>query len=44
MLTRAKLKAREGELELFNLEIGRVTQRKEMSEENYGAKDEKAFC
>ena len=44
MLTRAKIKEGEGELDPFNLEIGHVAQRKEMADKDYGAKDEKDFC
>ena len=43
MLTSTKLKAGEGELKPFNPKIGHVTRRKEIDEENYGAKTEKAF-
>ena len=43
ILIRAKLKAGEGELEPFNPNIGCVTQRKKMEDEDFGIEDEKAF-
>ena len=43
MLTRANIKASEAQIESFNLEIGCVTQRKEMADKNYGAEDKRDF-
>ena len=43
MLIRAKLKASEGELVSFNLDIGCITHRRKMANEYFREEDVKAF-
>ena len=43
MLTISRLKQGEGELEAFNLEIGRAHRREKMANEDDRGEDEKAF-